>query len=159
MKPYFILTLIFWCSTNSLAAQIELAGIFTNNMVLQRDVEIPVWGWSTKGKIITLIFKSNTYQAKADKTGKWQIKLPPTPAGGTYQMTVTDGASEKTLNNILFGDVWVCSGQSNMEWTVDNSMFAQNEMMNAKDQQIRHFKVARNTSIVLRKSWKAVVGK
>ncbi len=148
MKPYFILILIFWCLTNSLAAQIELAGIFTNNMVLQRDVEIPVWGWSTKGKIITLIFKNNTYQAKADKTGKWQIKLPPTPAGGTYQMTVTDGASEKTLNNILFGDVWVCSGQSNMEWTVDNSMFAQNEMMNAKDQQIRHFKVARNTSIV-----------
>ncbi len=126
----------------------ELAGIFSDNVVLQRNVEIPVWGWSSKGQTVTLTFNGNTYQTKADKKGKWQVKLPATPAGGAYQITITDGVTKKILNNILFGDVWICSGQSNMEWTVDNSMFAQNEIMNAKDQQIRHFKVARNTSIV-----------
>ncbi len=148
MKPYFILSLLLFVFIPYLNAQIELAGIFTDDMVLQCDIEIPVWGWSSKGQIITLTFNGNTYQTKTNKKGKWQVQLPATPAGGTYQMTITDGVTKKTLNNILFGDVWICSGQSNMEWTVDNSMFAQNEIMNAKDQQIRHFKVARHTSTV-----------
>ncbi|NJK82599.1 MAG: hypothetical protein HC912_01085 [Saprospiraceae bacterium] len=139
---------LFWNLTPPLTAQIELASIFTDNMVLQRDVEVPIWGWAAKGQTITLTFKDNTYQAKADKTGKWQIKLPPTPSGGTYTINISDDTTEKTLHHILFGDVWVCSGQSNMEWTVDNSMFAQNEIMNAEDQQIRHFKVVHNTSII-----------
>ncbi|MEL6941610.1 MAG: 9-O-acetylesterase, partial [Bacteroidota bacterium] len=135
----FFLGLIF---SSSLFAQFELSTIFTDNMVLQRDTEVPIWGWTNERTPIKVTFKNKSYEAKIDDKGNWKVKIPATPAGGTYSVQIEQGGDKKLLKNILFGDVWVCSGQSNMEWTIQNSMRAKEEIANANDPQIRHFKVA-----------------
>ncbi|MEM6696852.1 MAG: sialate O-acetylesterase [Bacteroidota bacterium] len=124
-------------------AQFELCSIFTDNMVLQRDTEIPIWGWTNERTPMKVTFRGQTYEVNIDDQGKWQSKLPATAAGGTYEIIIEQGGDKKMLKNILFGDVWVCSGQSNMEWTIQNSMRAEEEIANAHDPQIRHFKVVR----------------
>ncbi|GHT54160.1 9-O-acetylesterase [Bacteroidia bacterium] len=103
--------------TGSVAyAEIKPAKIFTDNMVLQQKTEAPVWGKATPEKEvkITTSWDNQTYKVKADKAGKWLVKVNTPRAGGPYSITISDGKS-LTLNNILIGEVWICSGQSNME--------------------------------------------
>jgi len=122
-------------------AQTELHALFTDNMVLQRNAEVPVWGWAEAGENITVSFNGKTVSNKADRDGKWQVELPKMYAGGPYDMTISSSGAPITLQNIMVGDVWVCSGQSNMEWTVQNSNNAEAEIAAANDARIRHFKV------------------
>ena len=83
-------------------------------MVLQRDVKVPVWGWAAKGEKVNITFAGKKYSAVPDATGKWVIYLAPLAVGGPYEMVIK-GKNELTLKNILMGEVWLCSGQSNME--------------------------------------------
>ena len=95
-------------------AQIKLPKLISNGMVLQRADTVKLWGWAAPNENIKLSFNKKQYLTKANGTGNWEIKLPPQNAGGPYDMIFT--ASNKiVLNDILFGDVWLCSGQSNME--------------------------------------------
>lgn len=134
------------CFFNHAIAQFTVAEIYTNNMVLQRDRDIPVWGWAREGSQVALDFNGNTYQANTKPDGSWLIELPAMPAGGPYTITVTNGDDIVQFENVVFGDVWLCSGQSNMEWTVTNSNNAAEEILNSSDPSIRHFKVSRTWS-------------
>ena len=102
-----------WPISESLA-NVTLPKIFTDSMVLQRDVKVPVWGWADKGEKVTATFAGKKYSAVPDAQGKWVVYLEPLAAGGPYDMVIK-GKNQITLKNILMGEVWLCSGQSNME--------------------------------------------
>lgn len=121
-------------------ADVSLPALFGNSMVLQRDKPIRIWGTATPGEKITITFKSQKVQLKAEKTGQWKTELAAEPAGGPFTLTV-QGRNTIALEDVLIGEVWLLSGQSNMEWTVARSMNAQQEIANANDPLIRHYKV------------------
>ena len=101
-------------STIALAA-VRLPNIFGDNMVLQRDKPIPIWGWANKNEKVTVQFNGQVKTVKAGKDGQWKVLLNAEKAGGPYDLLVKSSNSI-TLHNILMGDVWICSGQSNMEF-------------------------------------------
>jgi len=120
---------------------IKLPAIFGDHMVLQRDAKIPVWGWAGAGEKVTVsLAQGQAVEATADAQGKWQVELPAMTAGGPYELKV-QGSTAITFKDVLVGEVWLCSGQSNMEWTVYNSLDPQKEMAAATDTGIRHIKV------------------
>lgn len=98
-------------------AAIKLPALFSDNMMLQQKSNAPIWGWADKNQAIKIktSWDAKTYKLKADKEGKWKIALQTPVAGGPYEITVSDGAETKSIKNILIGEVWLCSGQSNME--------------------------------------------
>ncbi|MFD2163868.1 sialate O-acetylesterase [Paradesertivirga mongoliensis] len=97
-------------------AEVKLASIFTDNMVLQQKSQVPIWGWSTAGKNVRVSTSWNgrNYSAKADNSGKWIVRVVTPSAGGPYELSISDGKAVK-LKNVLIGEVWICGGQSNME--------------------------------------------
>jgi sialate O-acetylesterase len=97
----------------------HLGGMFGDDMVLQRDMEAPIWGWASPGATVKVIRDSERPAvATAGADGKWMVRLVPLPAGGPHEIRVTSGSDSITLTNVLMGDVWICSGQSNMQWPV-----------------------------------------
>ncbi|MBT6156665.1 MAG: 9-O-acetylesterase [Planctomycetaceae bacterium] len=126
-------------------ADVKLPVVFGDNMVLQRNEAVPVWGWDDAGAEVTVTLGKSKVSAKADKTGKWMVKLPAMKAGGPHKMTVA-GSSTVNVKNILFGEVWLCSGQSNMEWRVRQSTNAKEEIAAAKHPNIRHIKIPHRPS-------------
>jgi len=131
--------------------------LFTDNAVLQRDVPLRVWGWTAPGAAVKvgLAGKETTAKAKAD--GRWMATLGALPAGGPHALTVSADGTEATAGNILLGDVWICSGQSNMQWGmwgVDNSA---EEIANAAYPRIRLFTVPNVTALepkeLVRSQW------
>lgn len=119
-------------------ATVRLPNIFGDNMILQRDKPIPVWGWADKNEKITIQFNQQTKTVKADKNGQWKVLLNPEKAGGPYNLSVK-GKNDITLHDILMGDVWICSGQSNMEFHVRDVFNADKEKAASANPQIRHF--------------------
>ena len=99
------------------AVNLRLAALFTDNMVLQRDMRTPVWGWAEPGGRVTVEIGKQRVSGLADADGKWMVRLRPMKAGGPYEMKIA-GAETITLHNVMVGEVWVCSGQSNMQWPV-----------------------------------------
>ena len=123
-----------------------LSPMFSDNMVLQRDRPIMVWGWAPTGTAVTVEMDGHSAATKADNSGKWTIKLPALPAGGPHTLAIR-GPQTVTLNNVLMGDVWVCSGQSNMEMGIGNVNNAAQEIANANYPQIRLFTVTKDVAI------------
>ncbi|WP_038163061.1 sialate O-acetylesterase [Verrucomicrobium sp. BvORR106] len=123
-------------------AAVKLPHIFTDHMVLQRDVKIPVWGWADPGEKISVKLGQNApVETTAGKDGKWRVELPAQAAGGApLELTVT-ASNTVAVRDILVGEVWLCSGQSNMEWVVQNSLNSAQEIASANDPTIRHIKV------------------
>ena len=130
-----------------LLANIRLPQLFTSHMVLQRDRPIPIWGWADAKETITITFKGQTQTVVAGKDGTWRITLKPEPAGGPFDLSFK-GKNQIVLQDILLGDVWICSGQSNMEWEVEETENAPQEIANANFSQIRHFKVNKTLALV-----------
>ncbi|GIW81112.1 MAG: hypothetical protein KatS3mg105_2919 [Gemmatales bacterium] len=121
-------------------SDVKLPSIIGNNMVLQRDEAVPIWGWDKPGQTVTVSLGNIEQSAKADAKGNWRVMLPAQKAGGPHKIVVK-GSSSVTLDNVLFGEVWVCSGQSNMEWSVSRSLNAKEEIAAANYPQIRHIKI------------------
>lgn len=148
MKKYtgtFILCcLCFIVST--LQAEVKLSHIFTDNMVIQQNKPIKVWGWADKNETVEVRFLNQIKKTKADKNGHWLLQLNPITYGGPYTMDVKGKKNNISLKNILVGEVWLCSGQSNMEWIVSNSMNANEEIANANYPEIRSFNVVKDMS-------------
>lgn len=119
-------------------ATVRLPNIFGDNMVLQRDKPIPVWGWADKNEKITIQFNQQTKTVKADKNGQWKVFLNPEKAGGPYNLSVK-GQNAITVHDVLMGDVWICSGQSNMEFHVKDVFNADKEKAASANPNIRHF--------------------
>jgi len=141
--PLVALSAVLLLAVQSIAAP-RLPGFFSDNMVLQRDREIPVWGWAEPGEEITVTFAGQTVKTTASPEGKWSAKLAPLPAGSEPQtLSVASAAGEPAvvLNNIVVGDVWICSGQSNMEWTLNRAQDAKEEIAAADFPMIRHMKI------------------
>ena len=146
MKLKLILTLSFFTISSLIIANVKLPKVFGDNMVLQRDSEIPVWGWADIGEKITITFHDQKVKTTADKEGKWNVRLEPEKAGGPFSMTVK-GKSEIIINNILIGDVWICSGQSNMVWPLWNTNNGAETIQKAGNQNIRLLVVPRTISV------------
>lgn len=126
-------------------ADVKLPAIFSSHGVLQREMPIPVWGWADPGEEVKVqLGDQAAVSAKAGADGKWQVKLAATPAGGPFALKVS-GKNEVVLDDILIGEVWLCSGQSNMEMAVGGSQnFEQEKADAANFPMIRHFKVAKD---------------
>lgn len=110
-KIIFCITILF---SLGMFSQIKLPRLISDGMVLQRDVSVKIWGWATPNEKIQLDFKNKKYTAITASDGSWSILLPSQKAGGPYRMTLS-ASNTIVLKNILFGDVWICGGQSNME--------------------------------------------
>src|SRR5262245_40636811 len=101
-------------------ADVKLPKIFGDSMVLQQKTDAAVWGWADKGEEVTVSLGETKVSAKAGDDGKWSLKLATPTAGGPFELKVK-GKNEITLKDVYVGEVWICSGQSNMEWTVNIS--------------------------------------
>jgi sialate O-acetylesterase len=121
--------------------ELRLPPLFSDHMVVQRDVTLPVWGWGPPRARVTVKLDSRSASTTADSTGRWRLAFSPLSAGGPHTLTVSDADSRIVVQDILAGDVWLASGQSNMEFRVDQGADAAREIASAHDSAIRHFKV------------------
>lgn len=135
-----LLILLFLFSASNLFSAVKVAKIFSDNMVLQRGVNAPVWGTATPGEKIVAEINGLISSTITSSEGKWMVHLPEFSAGGPYILTIK-GDNEVKFNDIMFGDVWVASGQSNMEWRLENSNNAEEELKGANLPDIRLFYV------------------
>lgn len=128
-------------------AEVRLPGIISDHMLLQRGVPVRIFGTAEPGEAVTVTFRGQTAQTTADAIGRWEAWLAPLAAGAAADMTVK-GTNIVTVADVLVGDVWIGSGQSNMQWAVRQSDNAETEIAAAKYPQIRLFYVPRKTSAV-----------
>jgi sialate O-acetylesterase len=143
MKKALFSIMLFFCITKLLMADVILPSVFNHHMVLQRDLKIPVWGWANPGEKIEVSFAGQIVSAVADDKSKWQVWLMPLKANTKSQVLSVKGQNTIQLKDVLIGDVWICSGQSNMEWSVAGSDKATQNAAYKKDGEpnIRLFRV------------------
>ncbi|MEZ6067061.1 MAG: sialate O-acetylesterase [Planctomycetaceae bacterium] len=123
------------------AAEVRLPHVFGSHMVLQRGQEVPVWGWADAGEGVTVTFREHSVETKAGADGKWMVKLPALAVGEPGTLTVK-GGNEVKFDDVLVGEVWVCSGQSNMQWSVNSAIDPDLELAAAaSNPQLRLFRV------------------
>jgi sialate O-acetylesterase len=144
MRVFFISAVLLITVQHGFA-NIRLPKLFGNHMVLQREKPIGIWGWADPKEKITITLNKQSKSTTADKNGRWKIVLTPESAGGPYKMTVK-GKNVITVDDILIGDVWVCSGQSNMEWPLSNTENSYKEIAAANYPSIRHIKIPNNVA-------------
>ena len=126
-------------------SQVRLPGIFGDHMVLQRNQPVPVWGWSSPNEKVTVHFNGQEKETSADHLGNWHIMLDPQAAGGPFDFTVK-GHNRIVFHDVLIGEVWICSGQSNMEFELNAVLNADAEIHAAVYPQIRHIKIPHEVS-------------
>src|SRR5437667_5112570 len=115
-KAFLWLALLFPLSAH---AELRLASLFSDGAVLQRDKPVAVWGWADAGEKVSVSIRGKSAEATANSDGRWQATLPAMPASSeSAELTVTAGGKSVTVHDVLVGEVWMCSGQSNMEWHV-----------------------------------------
>ena len=122
MRRFLILLSFIIATTLSGSAQLRMPSFFSNGMVVQRGEKIPVWGWATPGSTVEVRLAGNTRRTKVGTDGRWTIQMPKMKAGGPYSLEAKSGDSQISLANVLVGDVFLCSGQSNMELPVRRCM-------------------------------------
>ena len=146
MKRFVFFCLFVIASTAALA-QLRLPKLISDGMVLQRDTKLKLWGWASPGEKVTVRFNNKSARAVTNASGKWELTLPAMPAGGPFTMDIA-GKSRLTVKDILVGDVWFCSGQSNMvhQMNIHDVRYAK-EIAEANDPQIRQFWVPTLTSL------------
>ncbi|WP_281637649.1 sialate O-acetylesterase [Flavobacterium marginilacus] len=149
MKNKLIVFVLFLILSNTASANVTLPNIFSDNMVLQRNSEVLFWGFANPQEevVITPSWNNESYKIKASNQAKWEILIPTPKEGGPYTITIK-GYNEVVLKNILIGEVWICSGQSNMEmsasWGIENGDEA---VKNASNPNIRLFLVPKLTAV------------
>ena len=131
---------------DTLASTLRPARLFSDGLVLQRGAAIPVWGWAPPKTSVSVVLNGQTRTGTADARGAWRVTFPAMRAGGPYEMTVAGGGKRTEIRDILVGDVWVASGQSNMEWPVASSVNAAAEIASANDAKIREFAIPHSYS-------------
>jgi len=151
-----------WGCTGVLQAKVVLPSVFTDNMVLQQKTDITFYGDATKNKQLTVKtgWNGKEYYTEADGQGKWSLKIPTPAAGGPYEITFSDG-KKLQLKNVMIGEVWFCSGQSNMEMPVagwGKVMNYEQEIAEAAYSAIRLFQVKKNTSLAPLKEVESTLG-
>ena len=127
--------------TAIVSAEVKLPNVIGSDMVLQRDLPVPIWGWADKGEEVTVSFAGQSKTTKANGEGMWMVKLSALKANSKPATLTIKGSNEIKLENILVGEVWICSGQSNMEWSIRSSMNAKEEIAASDHPGIRLFNV------------------
>ena len=130
-------------------ADVKLPSIFGNSMVLQCEMSVPVWGWAEPGEKVTVTIGGQSKKVEADTTGRWQVKLDALKANSEGRKLTVAGNNTIELKDVLVGEVWICSGQSNMEWSLGRVLNAKEEIAAAKHPRIRLFNVPGHTTAPL----------
>lgn len=121
--------------------QVRLPRLISDGMILQRDIPIKIWGWAYNGEKVTIRLNNQSFETTTGDNGKWQIIIPAHKAGGPYNIDIS-ATNQISLKNILFGDVWLCSGQSNMEYPMNRLKDRYSkEIQNCTNNYIRQFKI------------------
>lgn len=141
-KSILFIFLIISVLTN---ANIKMPLLFSDGMVLQRNKAIPIWGFADANEKIEVHFNKQIQKTTADKNGKWTLNLNSEKAGGPFELIII-GKNKITIKNVLVGEVWICSGQSNMEFRVSKTINAEKEIADSNYPMIRHFGVAQDLS-------------
>ncbi|MEX0939266.1 MAG: sialate O-acetylesterase [Pirellulales bacterium] len=149
-----MLSLVVLASSSPALADVRLPKLFADHMVVQRDRQVPVWGWAEPGERVTVSLAGREAEATADEGGKWRTELEPLSAGGPHELNVA-GNNKLTVGDVLVGEVWICSGQSNMEWPVRASDNADEEIAAADHPQIRMFTIEHDQAAEPRDQLKA----
>lgn len=146
MKRTILSTLAILACCVLAQANVSLPKFFSDHMVIQRDMPINVWGKADKGETVKVSFNGQIQTTKADKSGDWKVTLPAMPYAGekSYTMTVEGKNNTITFTNVALGDVWFCSGQSNMEWNLESSIDGKEEITNSYNPNIRLLTVAKS---------------
>jgi sialate O-acetylesterase len=149
LKGKSVLATLFFCAlaASPVLAELRLARIFSDHIVLQRQKPIPVWGWANANENVSVALAGQTKSVSADASGKWTVEFAPIEAGGPFELKVSAGSGNLTIKDVLVGEVWLCSGQSNMEWTVKQSDNFAAEKKDADYPQIRQFYVEHTVEI------------
>lgn len=134
-------------------AQVKLPQVWTDHMVLQRHAPIKVWGWASAGEQVKVTLAAQSRAIKADKNGKWMVALPAMEAGGPFVMTI-EGSNKITLSDVLIGDVWICGGQSNMQWRIDQTGYEEKDSAFIETAPVRLFTVHFDTDYLPREDLK-----
>ncbi len=124
-------------------AEIRTSAVFGDHMVLQREKPIHVWGWAEPGQSVEVGLAGKVETTKSDDKGRFDVRLPALPAGGPHKMTIASGGDSVQFEDVLIGEVWVCSGQSNMQWAVEQSDDAELEALAANFPNLRLITVPR----------------
>ncbi len=140
----FVSLCAFIIISNISQAQLNTSRIFNNGAVLQRNIDIPVWGTSKPNAEIRVRLNTLNETTTANSEGKWQVLLPASQAGGPFEMEITSNEQSITYHDIYIGDVWLASGQSNMEMTVSQSNNGSTEIASAGNELIREFKIPKS---------------
>lgn len=135
------LFLVAFCRVN-VHAELRLPAVLSDNMVLQRDRSVPIWGWAEPGETIVVTLAEQTKSTTTDTQGKWKVDLDSMPAGGPWTMVVRGAGSRLEIKNILMGEVWLCSGQSNMKHYVRDCVDGGHEVATANYPQIRLLEIS-----------------
>jgi len=164
MKRLLRSAILLACLLPSLAEQtaradVKLPAVLGSHMVLQRDKPLPIWGWADPGEDVTVNFAGKDASTKADAKGNWKVTLPAMKADGKAHKLTVSGKNKVELDDILIGEVWIGSGQSNLQWAVSQSHNAAKTIAAAKHPNIRLFNVPLVQKPVpdkdVKASWKA----
>ena len=169
MKHLFSVVMVVVFCACAAQAEVTVSKVFGDHMVLQRDIDVPVWGWADPGEEVTVEFGGQKKIDKADKAGKWMVRLAPMDAsskGRDLMVTSTTGKKNVAYKDVLVGEVWVCSGQSNMDWNTGGCASILKEAIDTADfPLIRHITVGGHFAIKKAKdlpasaSWKVCTPK
>lgn len=160
----YIICLIFiglGVFSNKLSAQLRLPAFFSDHMILQRDTTTSLWGWSQAGSEVLVLpsWSTDTLKVVTDGDAKWKLNLATAKAGGSHSITIISRKDTIILNDVLFGELWLCSGQSNMQWNAGNNLKQMKDVLpNIKNSKIRFLNVSNIASAYpqdnLSNSWK-----
>ena len=140
MNRFYLIALLCICSLVN--AKVTLPKVFSSHMVLQREAPITIYGWADKGQNVTVTFAGKKLQSAVNEKGEWSVTFPAMQAGGPYEITLAE-QNTITLKDVYMGDVWFCSGQSNMGWKLENSVNGKQELENANYEKIKLFQAPR----------------
>lgn len=139
---YVLLTVVLSLALQPSFGKIRLPALVGDKMILQRDIELNIWGWAAKGEKVTIRFRDVYYYTEAGSDGRWKLTIPPQHYGGPYIMEI----NELVIRDVLIGDVWLCSGQSNMETPIQRLVERFPEINVSNNHMIRYFKVPMQNS-------------
>lgn len=140
MKQFF--SIVFVLLSGTIFAKVSLPKFFSSHMVLQRNAPITIYGWADANITVKIIFNNKTLSAKANANGEWSVDFEKMQAGGPYNMTISED-NQIAFDDIYIGDVWFCSGQSNMGWKLEDALNGKEELSKASFDQIKLLQVSR----------------
>ena len=132
---------LFSASLSMLLSEVSVPAIFSDNAVLQARDKVPVWGWAAPEEVVKVSWGAVQAEGKAGADGKWRVDLNLKNADTTPQDLVIQGTNKIVAKNVVVGEVWFCSGQSNMKFTLAGTLEAKSEISNSANPLIRQFKV------------------